>query len=482
MVQEELNMLYKNTNPNMIKQALGSGMPREIDIYNFLSNNNKINRKLAEQATRFTTNNAKFIKPLTTIGKIAKGSGILGAGLTAIDAKRSFEIADAMEKINKNRPGSFNQKDIDYYRNKGRWITGGSAIGAPVGGAIGILGGPIGISASALTGAGIGGGITGLGYEALNKYKPKKMTSADWAYLKDINNNIQNKPKQEVKKETKPQQNNNIPQQSYGPSSSIEDLIKQQQSIYGTYNTPEVVDSKPINTTNNVLDEQPLNTTESNIDIGNILDMYNNISNIRQGYLDKLQEFVDNYDTLNDKNLDREMYLRGLAGWSGNPSWSSMADKINPLAIEASKLDLYKKLAEGQIQDEKELANIVSNIRMMEQMGIDPSIAMADSKTLNNITRLMIANKQAQTRMEVANLNAKVKELDRQARIAIAQGKRDDAYKLLQMRNQANAQIAAINSIGYGGDPTAIYQAMSGFGYQVPNYTTQQDNDSNPYE
>ena len=485
MVQEEINMLFGKTNPNMINQAIGNGMPSEKDIYNFLSNNNKINRSLAEKATRFATNNAKFVKPLTTVGKVTRGAGIAGAPLAVIDAKRSFEIADAMERINKNKPGSFNQKDIDYYRNKGRWITGGTGLGAGIGGTVGLVGSAgIGTVPAALVGAGAGGGLASLGYGMLNRYNPKNMTKEDWEYLKEINNNIQNKkPKSNKPKpqnQQQPQQQVQ-PQLTYGPNSSVEDLIMQQQGLYGTYNN-EPEDQQIDTSVNDMANNKQQQLQQQEL-MNDILSRYNNITDIRQGYLDRLQNFLANYDELNNKNIDREMYLRGLAGWTGNNTWSNMADKLNPLSIEASKLNLYKQLAEGEIQNEEELARLVSNMRMMEQMGMDPSMAMADSKTLNNITRMAIANKQAQTRMEVAQLNAKVKELDRQARIAIAQGKREDAYKLLQMRNQANAQIAAINSIGYGGNPQAIYQAMSGFGYQVPNYTSNEDDDgSNPYE
>ena len=433
----------------------------------------------------------KALQAGQTAGKTAGATGgrvlpAVGAGLALYDIKRSYEIADAMEKMNSYKPNSFSKKDIDFYRNKARTLMGATGLGGAIGGVSGA--GAFSVPLAAV-GAGLGNVAGNAGYGLFNRYKPKEMTKEDWEYLKKMYSNQQTQqqqptPKQQVKKAT-------TKNTSYGgPSQSVEKTIMdyyanndiyQGQPSYSGMIEPQykgTVSGLPIA---NIPMADPLADTESSVlpDNGNvksdeILNRYMAMQQDRNGYINKLKEYVDNFDKLREASLRNDIYFRGLAGWSGNNSLANLGDKYNPINLEAQKLALYKQLADDSMSNDRELLQLQGDLKLMEQMGIDPSIALSTPKATNSMFSLLRAREQSATRMQIAQLNAQVKDLDRQARIAIAQGKIDLARELQAKKEVASSKLATLTSIGFGADPAMMYKAMNDLGYDAPTYVEPQ--------
>jgi hypothetical protein len=185
-----------------------------------------------------------------------------------------------------------------------------------------------------------------------------------------------------------------------------------------------------------------------------------------QPYMDKLNEFVDNYKDYNKGYEDTDIFFRGLAGWTGNPAWATYAKDHNPASTEATQIDLYRKLAEQDLAEDDKYQEILGNIAMAEAMGLPPEAALANPKMISNNIQMQKLQQTLQTRREIANLNAREKELDRQARIAMKQGDWKNAQLLQGMRNEASMKRTILEGASYG-DPANINNALKALGYGI---------------
>ena len=98
-------------------------------------------------------------------------------------------------------------------------------------------------------------------------------------------------------------------------------------------------------------------------------------------------------------------------------------------------------------------------------MGLPPEAALANPKMISNNIQMQKLQQTLQTRREIANLNAREKELDRQARIAMKQGDWKNAQLLQGMRNEASMKRAILEGASYG-DPANINNALKALGYK----------------
>ena len=211
-------------------------------------------------------------------------------------------------------------------------------------------------------------------------------------------------------------------------------------------------------------EQLPVNASQDKINT--ILEYIQNRQEKLQPYMDKLNEFVDNYKDYNKGYEDTDIFFRGLAGWTGNPAWASYAKDHNPASTEATQIDLYRKLAEQDLAEEDKYQEILGNIAMAESMGLPPEAALANPKMIANNIQMQKLQQTLQTRREIANLNAREKELDRQARIAMKQGDWRNAQLLQDMRNEASMKRTILEGASYG-DPNQINSALEALGYGI---------------
>ena len=440
----------------------------------------------------------KVLKPVTDSAKAAEGAGgsALGrvnpwlAGLMTVgslyDIKRSWDISNAMKEMNKHQPNSFSKDDINYYRNKALTKGGGMTVG-------GVAGAYAGKSwLPALAGAGIGD-LTSSGiYSLVNKGKDHKtMKPEDWEYLEKIAELERNKKENQAKNiaaTNKASASKSTGKSSgainYAPDRGLEQIIYDRTNGNHTMDMPPQIRMVEPQYAGTVSAPSVASEAQATSDISvpnestqNLLLQYQKMREGNNLYLDKLKEYIDNYDKLREASLRNDIYFRGLAGWSGNNSLANLGDKYNPVNLEAQKLALYKQLANDNINNEEDLLRLQGDIKLMEEMGMDPSTAFANPKTLTNMFNMAKVQQQIQARKEIANLNAQVKRLDMEYKLAMAQGRREDAFKLQALKEQANVKLAAINGIGFGADPATIYGAMNALGYSAPAYYEQQSPD-----
>jgi len=211
---------------------------------------------------------------------------------------------------------------------------------------------------------------------------------------------------------------------------------------------------------------EQLDTTPQSTAIDGVLEYMRNRQDKLQPYMDKLNEFVDNYKDYNKGYEDTDIFFRGLAGWTGNPAWATYAKDHNPASTEATQIDLYRKLAEQDLAEEDKYQEILGNIAMAEAMGLPPEAALANPKMISNNIQMQKLQQTLQTRREIANLNAREKELDRQARIAMKQGDWKNAQLLQGMRNEASMKRTILEGASYG-DPANINNALKALGYGI---------------
>ena len=406
-------------------------------------------------------------------------------GITAYDVIKNNNIADKMERYNREIKPIFSDDDIKYYRNKAKTIGITSGLGTGIGAGLGAwttlgFGAPVG----AVGGLGVGSTVGDLGYSLLAK-KPNTPWDKKYdnelvqKYLAKKNAEKQKQPMAQAKPTATVTTNNTRTYNGGGNNKSYVDLVNEGISKYGGFNPEEMYGTQQpqiqqqLQPQQSYIQPQEITGTEEmeqpQYDTQAILDYYNNVQNRNNEYIKKLEDFYDNYDNNRLANIDRQMYFNALAGWTGNDRWSRMGEYVNPMKDEALRLKIYKELIDAQNENDKAPMNIAGNMALMKQMGVDPSMAMADPRMFGQAMSMMRAQQQIQARKQIALLNAKEKDLDRQLKAAIADGRRQDAITLQSMKNQAAMDKATLTAIGFGIDPNTMYSAMGALGYNSPS-------------
>lgn len=220
-------------------------------------------------------------------------------------------------------------------------------------------------------------------------------------------------------------------------------------------------------------------SVSGNIDLSRLEDRYKRQQELQKPYIEGLQNLINNYNDLqrNAMNLDR--YYTGLAGWSGNDRWADFGKRYNPITTEATKLDLLNKLAQGQIGIDNLENEMRGNIALAQQAGVDPNVAMANPKLFSALASIENAKTSAEARKYVADQNRDARLAGIYSNAMIQKAKQDGNYdlalRLQSMRNDGRLQSAIVNAISFGADPSVIYNALQGYGYNVGNGGQQTD-------
>lgn len=392
------------------------------------------------------------------------GGGVIGgitAGLNELGAYNDIQKANMIRDNKIKNANLYDPIDLRnserFYRDRARATNLGTGLGAlgglPFGG--------VGIA----TGAGLGGTIERAAQELgakLHGFNKKDLvdpyaineifTITKTAPMINTNKSNQNKSKQSPKVKPKQSRLNN------NTGGSMENSTNNLVATNGlnTNEIPETIDSGTV---------EQLNTPPQSTTIDGILEYMRNRQDKLQPYMDKLNEFVSNYDDIRKQYANFDRYYTGLAGWSNNPAWAEYAKRHNPVDTEATQIDLYRKLAEQDLAEDDKYQEILGNIAMAESMGLPPEAALANPKMISNNIQMQKLQQTLQTRREIANLNAREKELDRKARIAMKQGDWKNAQLLQGMRNEASMKRTILEGASYG-DPANINNALKALGYK----------------
>lgn len=166
--------------------------------------------------------------------------------------------------------------------------------------------------------------------------------------------------------------------------------------------------------------QQEITQQKTNIDAIN--DYISKLQEINQPYIESLQKFADNYGDLYNQNQLYNRRMRDLSAITGSPLWYQSAKDYNPLEVEATKIDLQKKIQDAQAGDLNAINEIMGNLAMANEMGLSPEAAFANKNLLtamtmrdrnltnreiaqlNNAAKLQVALQNAQNRLAVQNL------------------------------------------------------------------------------
>lgn len=457
--EKYLDMLFKGGKVNI---------PLADQIEGFLTGGGK-GTPLSRAAARYA-NTGKL--PLSyKVGRAVKtgtpkmvrtGGGIVGgitAGLNELGAYNDTQKANMIKDNKIMNAHLYNPIDLRnserFYRDRAKATNAGTGLGALTG----LPFGGVGIA----TGAGLGGTIERAAQELgakLHGFNKKDLI--DPYVVNDLFTITKTAPAK--KPQNKKQQPNkvapdkpNITNNSNG--GNMDNFINNLVATNGLN-----AGSEPNNI--ELGEAEQLNTTPQSIAVDGILEYMKNRQDKLQPYMDKLNEFVDSYKDYNKGYEDTDIFFRGLAGWTGNPAWASYAKDHNPTSTEATQIDLYRKLAEQDLSEDDKYQEILGNIAMAEAMGLPPEAALANPKMISNNIQMQKLQQTLQTRREIANLNAREKELDRQARIAMKQGDWKNAQLLQGMRNEASMKRTILEGASYG-DPANVNNALKALGYDI---------------
>lgn len=351
-------------------------------------------------------------------GRVSPG---LGAGLTGYDAFRSYQIADEMEKINKIQPNSFPKEAIDFYRNKGRAITAGAGVGAGTGG---VLGAGVFSVPGALIGTGVGGGLAGLGYELAqrkNPYANYTISPEQYELLRKSNKGKSTNNSNNTGSSTGTNGIKGGGKMGSQPTTQAQALALAQQ-LSG--NTP-------------ITNQQDADTQQANINAIN--DYVSKLQEINQPYVESLQRFADNYGDLYNQNQLYNRRMRDLSAITGSPLWYQSAKDYNPLEVEATKIDLQKKIQDAQAGDLNAINEIMGNLAMAQEMGLPSEAAFANK----NLLTMMAARDREANKYQIALENNLMKKygIDRNYARALT---------VQAMRNQNALDVASMYTGAYG--------------------------------
>lgn len=306
---------------------------------------------------------------------VGKASPYVGAGVTAIDAARSFQIANELENMKQMYP-NIPQEAIDFYRNKGKAISAGAGVGG-IGG--GILGSGVFSAPGAALGIGLGGmaggGIYNLS-QLNNKYKDYYNSPEFQKILQDYNGKGINDNSN----------NNNINKTKMNSGVSGQPTTQQQALALA-----QQLGANPPGVQQTEGEEQQSNLNAIN-------DYVSKLQNVNQPYIDALQKLSSNYDDLVRRNFNAQRYFTAMAGLSGNQGYTRLADALNPINNEINKLNTLKALRDAQAGDINAINEVMGNLAMAQEMGLPPEAAFANK----NLLTMMAAKEREANRYQIA--------------------------------------------------------------------------------
>ena len=423
-----------------------------------------------------------------------------GIPLSEYDIHRSNEIADQMEQINKIQPGSYPQEAIDYYRQKAKIIRGFTGAGMVAGGAGGAFAAGIG----AIPGAGLGYGYGGLAGDVTNILKNIDNPYAEIKVKKE-DLELLNKYLQGKKAETVKEQDN-----------EVADLTNELMQAKQTTTKPSVVAK---NTTPNILRDAsgnvmlpnlpstapgnnlqgvntiPVNDSEVSqlaTNIGNtvsdsdrldkLLELYNKRLDLNKPYIEQLQNYVNSYGDYQRQAFNRDRYLAGIAGWSGNDNFAKLMGRYNPAEIEATRLDLMNKLLQTQSGELSGADELIGRATLAEAAGLPIEAALADKDTFKAMSPIMSSINALRGKTYSTDINSRTKlqiaKMNLEGMLQRAKYAGDVRLQVAATNALANVNRALINSMGFSGATASdIGNVYNQLGYTPIDVSELQGND-----
>lgn len=163
---------------------------------------------------------------------------------------------------------------------------------------------------------------------------------------------------------------------------------------------------------------------EALADIDNIVDSYDKEY---KPYLEGLSSYLNNYDKLWRNYLGLKRYYAGLSNMSGDSSFNRVPEGLDPRDIEATRLDLYKKLADDRLALDNKQRELRGNVELAQALGYPARGAFASKDMLQAFS------------------NAKLADSRIKATEAIAQLKADNDMKIAEMNNKRAMEVAKLN-------------------------------------
>jgi hypothetical protein len=186
-----------------------------------------------------------------------------------------------------------------------------------------------------------------------------------------------------------------------------------------------------------VVNQQEAGTQQANVNAIN--DYISKLQEINQPYIESLQRFADNYSDLYNQNQLASRRLRDISAITGDPIWYQSAKYYNPLEVEATKIDLQKKIQDAQAGDLNAINEMMGNLAAVQQMGLTPETAFANK----NLLTMMAAKDREDNRLQIALENNLMKKygIDRNYARALT---------VQAMRNQNALDVASMYTGAYG--------------------------------
>ena len=186
-----------------------------------------------------------------------------------------------------------------------------------------------------------------------------------------------------------------------------------------------------------IANQQGADTQQANVNAIN--DYVSKLQEINQPYIESLQRFADNYGDLYNQNQLYNRRMRDLSAITGSPLWYQSAKDFNPLEVEATKIDLQKKIQDAQAGDLNAINEIMGNLAMAEEMGLPPEAAFANK----NLLTMMAARDREANKYQIALENNLMKKygIDRNYARALT---------VQAMRGQNALDVASMYTGAYG--------------------------------
>lgn len=186
-----------------------------------------------------------------------------------------------------------------------------------------------------------------------------------------------------------------------------------------------------------IVNQQDADTQQANVNAIN--DYVSKLQEINQPYIESLQRFADNYGDLYNQNQLYNRRMRDLSAITGSPLWYQSAKDYNPLEVEATKIDLQKKIQEAQAGDLNAINEIMGNLAMAQEMGLPPEAAFANK----NLLTMMAARDREANKYQIALENNLMKKygIDRNYARALT---------VQAMRGQNALDVASMYTGAYG--------------------------------
>lgn len=208
------------------------------------------------------------------------------------------------------------------------------------------------------------------------------------------------------------------------------------------------------------------------LDVEELLKRYNAYQQEMQPYREGLQDYINQYNDLQKQAFNRDRYLAGVAGWTGNQNFANMMGKYSPANMEANRLQLVKELANQNIEKEKGIDEMIGNASIAQSLGLRPEVALGGASLLKSLAPVMSSANALKGRIYSADISLeraklinaskeKIAQMNNNRAMAIAQGTWSTQKEIAFNRDKANLQRAMVTALGFGTDPTDLFGATN---------------------